>query len=385
MTKRILPGGLILVFMSQAYQAYRDKISGIYNAALQHRWMVMPIEKTLTPSLLKEMITAWKPIGCLIDPSQMTCRLDPEMVQGVPTVLIGPDFHRPEQVFDYTYQDAEGAVAIAVKALASRTLRSYGYVAHPAQPHWSVERGKFFTAATESTAPSSVYDRPSIETSQGQAAFSRWLTNLPKPAGLLLATDHLAASFYAAVKSAGFTIPDDLSVVSVDNIEAICRSVQPELTSVTLDFHRNGKLAIELLERRISHPKAPLTSRKYGVLGISNRASTGNVYTDARVRKALEYIHDHACEKRLSIEDIARQMNCGRRLAEKLFKAQTQMSITRHIQSVRIQTALDLLRNPTLPIEDIPSLCGYESTAYFKMFFHRTVGLSMRDWRKSQP
>lgn len=382
--KHILPNGPILVFMSQAYQAYRDKINGIYNAAIRHHWMILPIEKRLSPRLLKEMIAAWKPIGCLIDPTQMTCRLEPEMLQGVPTVLIGPDFHRTRQIFDYTYQDAEGAVEIAVQALSTRDFRSYGYVAHPSKLHWSVERGMFFKAATKSRAPCFLYEGPSIETSRGRVAFTRWLNDLPKPAGILLATDHLAASFYATVQASGLKIPDELSVVSVDNIEAICRGVRPELTSVTLDFHRNGKLAIELLERRISHPRAPLTSRKYGVLGISNRASTGSIYSDVRIRKALEYIHDHACEERLSITTIARQMHCGRRLAEKLFRSESGKSIMQHIHEHRINAALSFLRNPTLPIEDIPGLCGYASPAYFKMLFHRTVGLSMRDWRKSQ-
>jgi len=35
-----------------------------------------------------------------------------------------------------------------------------------------------------------------------------------------------------------------------------------------------------------------------------------------------------------------------------------------------------------LPIDAIPGLCGYASTAHFKVDFRHLTGMTMREWRK---
>ena len=74
-------------------------------------------------------------------------------------------------------------------------------------------------------------------------------------------------------------------------------------------------------------------------------------------------------------------MGCGRRQAEQLFRRHVGLSILQAIQKSRIEKAMSLLRNDKIPIEEIPSFCGYDSTAFFKTIFHRKTGMTMREWR----
>ena len=76
-------------------------------------------------------------------------------------------------------------------------------------------------------------------------------------------------------------------------------------------------------------------------------------------------------------------MGCGRRQAEQLFKLHTGLSILQAIQKSRIDKAMLLLKDNKIPIEEIPSFCGYDSAAFFKTIFRRNTGRTMREYRKS--
>jgi LacI family transcriptional regulator len=167
----------------------------------------------------------------------------------------------------------------------------------------------------------------------------------------------------------------------VDNVTHICQNVTPNLTSVMVNFSKAGENAVELLKRRIENPRSPVKTLTYGIIGVVKRASTSRPYTDRRVANAVEFITDNACS-RISSKDVTDHMGCSRRMAEELFRRHTGASILQAIQAARIATAKNLLKNGSMPIDDIPSFCGYDSTAFFKTVFRRETGMSMREWRR---
>ena len=42
---------------------------------------------------------------------------------------------------------------------------------------------------------------------------------------------------------------------------------------------------------------------------------------------------------------------------------------------------MSLLKSDKIPIEEIPSFCGYDSAAFFKTLFRRETGMTMRTYR----
>jgi AraC-like DNA-binding protein len=143
-----------------------------------------------------------------------------------------------------------------------------------------------------------------------------------------------------------------------------------------------GINAIRLLERRLANPGLPLKTLAYGVLGVIRRSSTRMNYTDFRVTRAMQLIAEHGCEQ-LDVDDIAAEMGCCRRLAEKLFRLHTGNTILEALRNVRLEKAFSLLRAPSFPISLIPERCGYAaSPGHFKTFFKNRTGLTMREWRK---
>lgn len=72
----------------------------------------------------------------------------------------------------------------------------------------------------------------------------------PKPTALLIRTDSLAMGIVQGLQQRNVRIPDDLSIVSHDDIP-LARWLIPPLTTIRVDYERLGQLAVDALLQRI--------------------------------------------------------------------------------------------------------------------------------------
>ena len=378
--------GIVLVFIRQKYQSQREKISGIYSAAIERGWQIQPVDGTFDATRFRELRNLWSPIGCLVDDSAMPrragrpLRLAKSALLGVPTVLLGRDKSRREQVLDCSAQDGRDPALAAARTLRELGLGQFAFVGEPSRPSWSEERRRYFADAVRPLG-FKAYGGADPATVRGQVALASFLRGLPRPFGVLLAADHLAMPFYSAVGRAGLTIGRDLFVLGVDNDEMICTSLSPALSSVHPNFFQSGRNAIGLLDRRLRNPDLPPQYVTYGTLEVVRRASTARLLADRRIAGGLAFIAEHGLE-RITAADVAASMNCCRRMAEKLFRKHTGESILGTLRAMRLEKAKSLLANTSFPVDAIPPMCGYDSLPHFKTYFRQQTGMTMRDWRK---
>jgi DNA-binding LacI/PurR family transcriptional regulator len=78
------------------------------------------------------------------------------------------------------------------------------------------------------------------------AAAGRLLDRDPRPTAILCDDDLLAAGVYKAASDRRLSIPGDVSVVGVDDIE-LARILEPALTSVAIPAEAIGEVAVDLL------------------------------------------------------------------------------------------------------------------------------------------
>jgi len=382
MDKTICPSGTIALLSDPVHQALREKISGVYSAATKCGWQVFQTAQSPTAANIRKIKAMINPIGFIIDPQTNKQAIPREPFGDTPVILIGHDHKRSTQIFDSSAQNTLQPVTVAIDTLKEYgVLAGFGFIGHPSKVPWSRERGALFRANVPPEVPFFEYSGNDPESDSGSRNLVKWLRGLPKPAGVLLATDHLAPSVFNAIHRAGIAVPDEMAVISVDDIHEICLNVTPNLTSVNVNFFHCGENAVELLKRRIREPARPIEKLTYGVISVSKRASTRKPYTDKRVTKAVDFIESNIASKISSLH-VIKAMGCGRRQAEQLFKRLTGHSILYAIQKSRIEKAMSLLRSGDIPIEEIPSFCGYDSVAFFKTIFHRETGMTMREWRK---
>ncbi len=71
-----------------------------------------------------------------------------------------------------------------------------------------------------------------------------------RPSAIFLAIDELAGGVYHAAEELGIAIPDELSVVGLNNLE-LCEKFHPALSSIAQPFEEMGRRAVELLLNRL--------------------------------------------------------------------------------------------------------------------------------------
>jgi len=105
------------------------------------------------------------------------------------------------------------------------------------------------------------YDEQLIDFLEGnivpaQSAYNiitRMLKAKVKFTGVFTATDEAAIGAIAALKDHGLRVPDDIAVVSIDNIELVSM-IRPALTTVDIPKHMLARFAIQSLQTQKAFP-----------------------------------------------------------------------------------------------------------------------------------
>ena len=214
----------------------------------------------------------------------------------------------------------------------------------------------------------------------------KFLKSLPLPCAVFVANDHPAERVISEATALGLSIPEELSILGVDNYEPICEYTTPKLSSVKPDFRRGGNLAALLLAAAIrdrSHFRGSRI-RHYGTLQIVRRESTQISLTGGKnpeVAEALKLIRNRACEG-LTAEDVLATFSCSRTSAAARFRATTGQSILEEIHAVRLDRVKAMLSDRNRQLKTITEFCGFRSQSTLRKFFLRETGVTMTKWRK---
>ncbi|WP_295824031.1 LacI family DNA-binding transcriptional regulator [uncultured Microbacterium sp.] len=172
----------------------------------------------------------------------------------MPLVLLGE--HEFQGRFDHVAIDNVRAAEDAVAHLVARGRRRIAAIgAQPLEPYATPQqRTAGYERALESAGierrPD--YARPAAHYSRadGYAVAKTLLALSPRPDAIFCFSDLLAMGAMRAVFDAGLTVPDDVAVVGIDDIEE-GRYSRPTLTSVSLDTAFIAEQAVSRLVERI--------------------------------------------------------------------------------------------------------------------------------------
>ena len=100
------------------------------------------------------------------------------------------------------------------------------------------------------------------------------------------------------------------------------------------------------------------------------------------VRQATAYIENHYAEK-LTLQDVADACYVSQWHLSKLLNRHTDGNFYDVLNSVRINAAKRLLRDPSLKIGEIGEMVGYSDTAHFARVFKKLIGMSANEYRNN--
>jgi LacI family transcriptional regulator len=236
-------------------------IQGAQDAASEHGHLLMVVNSGLDNELERHEIRALKQHqvdGIIYARMYNQVVSVPEELQGMPSIVLDATTDNPalSSVVPDEFGAGESAAGLLVEAGHHRIaminneddipaahgrlagfragLERYGLVLGPGQ----------LVSAHPSTAG-------------GREAALRLLSAAERPTALFCFNDQMAMGAYQAAGHLGLKIPDDLSVVGVDNLELIADGLWPGLSTVALPHYEMGRWAVLQLLAELENPETP--------------------------------------------------------------------------------------------------------------------------------
>ena len=253
-------------------------------------------------------------------------------------------------------------------------FRSYVFVPDTQGRPWSIRRGAAFADALAKAGRR-------CETCAADLA--ERVAALPRPIAAFAAWDGRAADMLRAAHHAGLKVPDDISVLGVDDDDVICCHTVPTLSSIKTDAEGMGEAAAKMLDALMSNrpPRRP-PRVLCPIVGIVERGSTCTPAPASElIRRAIAFIDEEA-RNGISPDDVARHIGVSRRLLDLRFHQYESMSVTEMITERRIEMAKQLLADPDVRVKDAFSRSGFGNVAYATELFRKKTGKSPNDWRR---
>ncbi|MFR6330930.1 MAG: response regulator [Eisenbergiella sp.] len=101
------------------------------------------------------------------------------------------------------------------------------------------------------------------------------------------------------------------------------------------------------------------------------------------VKNALAYIEENYREK-LKLSDVADQIYVSQWHLSKLLNKHTGQNFSEILNTIRIEKAKELLKDPSLRIGDIAEEVGFLDVAHFSRVFKKQAGMSANEFRNKQ-
>ncbi len=194
------------------------------------------------------------------------------------------------------------------------------------------------------------------------------LCSLPFPAAVITENDRWKVTVMRELTLLGIRCPMDIAVLGVDNDEILCNHSRVPSSSVRPDGIEIGRRAFSRIIGESWKEGIHITVPPEGV---EVRLSTqGTAVPDDRIRRAIQYIHEHFTHAP-SMNEVALQSGLSRRNLDLLFQTYLQTTPLHWMQRVQIQEAKRLLRMTRLPQKDIAERCGFSSHVQFWRTFKR--------------
>lgn len=164
------------------------------------------------------------------------------------TAWVVLDSRTDDPADSWVVPDEEGGAYAAARHLTESGHRRVGYLRDSHHNPADIERFSGYRRALEAAAigfEPELVDEALDNPFGGHAAAARLLALPDPPTAIQCYNDRMAMGAYRAIRHAGLSIPDDVSVVGFDNQSQIAPWLEPPLTTVQLPHEMMGRWAVE--------------------------------------------------------------------------------------------------------------------------------------------
>jgi LacI family transcriptional regulator len=223
-----------------------------------------------------------------------------------------------------------------------------------------------------------------VEDFQSEASnICKWLHSLPKPVAILACNDFMARQVTEMCLLENLRIPEDISLLGVDNDEFMCNISSPTLSSIKLNFEKHGYELAEVLFKMVKEHRIWPARIAVEAIGVVERMSTKRkVIADPYIREIVEFISKNY-KTEINIDKLLAFIPLSRRAIEIKFKKEmSPYTINSYITKLRLDHFCHLLETTTMPIKEAAECSGFINNTNYSKICKKYIGVTPSAYRK---
>ncbi|MCB1079081.1 MAG: DNA-binding transcriptional regulator [Verrucomicrobiae bacterium] len=289
-----------------------------------------------------------------------------------------------EAPFPLVHVDDQLIAEEAARHFAERDFRHFGFFGIAGE-NWSERRRDGFCGAC--SGPVSVLELPreaEVHLESPDDRLRSWLRSLPKPVGVLVASDQRGLVLLEACRAEGLAVPEQVAVVGVDNDLPLCEISSPPLSSLRAGHFRVGYEAARLLGammegRTVSADEALyIPPTEVVIRGSSDTLAID----DPAVAQGVRFLREHLAEP-VTNDVVSRAVGLSRTLFQQRFRAAMGQTVREYLTTLRLRRARSLIETSDLTLADIAQRCGFKHQEYLGDVFRKHFGITPGRLRKT--
>ena len=281
--------------------------------------------------------------------------------------------------------DYIGAGVMAAQFFAKRHFKNFAFYGNK-NFFWSKARAEGYRREVERIRGNYYYFESelldSMQWSREHVELDNWLQGLPKPVALFACDDNFALQVSEMCKVNNINIPDELSLLGVDNDELICNLSHPTISSIITDDENGGYQTGKMLQNLILNKNNIPFNINIDPVRIELRQSTEKYnISDSYVKTVLDYIHENI-RLNISIDELTAIVPLSRRNLEKKFREATGTSVHQFILDKKVDLISTELLTTDKDLLDIAIETGFNDVRNVYRIFKKYTGYTPVSFRK---
>ena len=373
---------VLILLWSSTISSGRDFLAGFTRRARHRRdWRLhlRVSKKTLEPNILRA-IQLGGYNGIVTDEDSYNSIPKGTIPQGTSVVVFGTyDPNAPENVVFVQNDNAAIGRFGGQYLLGLGRFRSFGFVPTEDRHGWSQIRADAFQSEMKRRKMQAAVFSHDV----GSASLKAWLVALPKPAAVMAACDTTALEVMEACKRARLSVPNQISVLGVDNDELMCEFDSPTISSVLPRHDTVGEMAVKALARMFrGWPKGKVHREICDEQTVVERESTAPLTPATHlITSALDFIRQNVT-KAITTDDVVRHLGVSRSLASLRFREYQGETIRETILRMRLDELKKRLASTQMSVSKVARVCGFTDIPHLQVVFKKRFGLPMGKWRQ---
>jgi LacI family transcriptional regulator len=372
----------LLVALKRSYAFDRNAFMGVATASQAHGEIFLHPYDPSGPVSLNDAAAGTNAKGLIVSNSQ------PEEIERVARLRL-PCVNVANAITEHARvpvvgNDDDAIGEVVARYYLDRDFKHFACVTDPDIAYFFPRRDAFVRTIARAGFDCPVGPPPDRRPGRYMESLSKWISTLPRPLGVMCPYDSYAVWTVHACRALDLRVPEQVSIIGVDDDPLLCMSTSPQISSVKTAAREIGSAALELVLEMIAGRAAPARPILFPPTGIVTRGSTiERAIYDADVAAAVSFIRTRFRE-RLNVEGIAEHVSLSRRSLERKFLAVLGRTPHDEISRARLAHAKKLLSETDLPFQEVARRSGLTRVQWLSHVLKQETGLTPMQFRSSR-